>query len=101
MPFAFLPFPYLNSCTLTTQFLILIALGTLSYFYHAVRFALLSFLGIYATYKTAYHPISSATLVATPPMGLRSGVGYIFTGTVAVWNSPDLLKTFLDALDGK
>jgi hypothetical protein len=51
IPFAFLPFPYLNSLSLLTQFIILIALLLSSYRFRRVRLVLLIFLAIYTTYK--------------------------------------------------
>ncbi|KAJ7451468.1 hypothetical protein B0H11DRAFT_313250 [Mycena galericulata] len=108
MPFAFLPFPYLNSYSLTTQFLILLVIGTLAYFYRHFRSAVLAFIAIYTTYRIAV-PLIRWGYVAFKAIAWFGfyvhffflGIGYIFTAAVAIWNSPDLLQTLIDSLEGK
>ncbi|KAJ7728276.1 hypothetical protein DFH07DRAFT_930553 [Mycena maculata] len=108
MAFAFLPFPYLNSYTLTTQFVILLVLLALSYSYRTFRVALLAFLGTYAAYKITvpvvrwgYTAFKAIAMFGFYVNFFIVGVGYIFTGAAALWHSPELLRTFLDSLEGK
>ncbi|KAJ7161905.1 hypothetical protein C8R43DRAFT_1123610 [Mycena crocata] len=96
MPFAFLPFPYLSSYTLTNQFLILIALASVSYFYRSFRLALLTAIGAWA-----YVAFKAIAMFGFYVNFFIVGVGYIVTGAVALWNFPELLKTFIDSLEGK
>ncbi|KAJ7123373.1 hypothetical protein C8R44DRAFT_783727 [Mycena epipterygia] len=108
MPFAFLPFPYLNSFSLTTQFLILLTLIAVSYFYRGFRLVLLSFIGLYTTYKIAVPLVrwGYAAFKAIAMFGFYInffivGVGYIATAAAALWNFPELLKGLAETLEGK
>ncbi|KAJ7025811.1 hypothetical protein C8F04DRAFT_126771 [Mycena alexandri] len=108
MTFAFLPFPYLNGYTLTTQLGILVALMLLSYRYNRVRIALIAMLGIYTAYKITL-PLVRWGYIAFKAIAMFGfyvyffviGVGYAMNVAVGIWNFPELLKNFADSLDGR
>ncbi|KAJ6613170.1 hypothetical protein B0H10DRAFT_1806095, partial [Mycena sp. CBHHK59/15] len=100
--------PLLHSYSLTTQFLILAALLTLSYLYRGVRISLVTLISLYTVFKVTpplvrwgYSIFKAIAMFGFYVNFFIVGVGYIFTGAVAVWNAPELLKTFVDSLDGK
>ncbi|KAJ7805010.1 hypothetical protein B0H14DRAFT_2882167 [Mycena olivaceomarginata] len=99
MAFAFLPFPYLRSYSLFTQFLILLVFVVLSYRYSRFRLALFAFLGIYGTYKVAvplvrwgYAAFKGIAMFGFYVHFFVVGIGYIFTAVMGIWNSPELLQ---------
>ncbi|KAJ6574210.1 hypothetical protein B0H19DRAFT_933912 [Mycena capillaripes] len=108
MTFAFLPFPYLNIYSLTIQFLILLVLIGVSYRYRRFRLILVALLGIYTAYKITV-PLARWGFTAFKAIAWMGfyinffvlGVGYIVAGAVAVWNFPELLRGFMDGLEGK
>ncbi|KAJ7893274.1 hypothetical protein B0H13DRAFT_1719491 [Mycena leptocephala] len=108
MAFAFLPFPYIHSYSLTTQFVILLILVATSYRYRRFRLLVLAFLGIYTTYKITV-PLARWAYAAFKAIAMFGfyihffvlGIGYIVTGAIAVWNFPELLQNFMDSLEGK
>ncbi|KAJ7438151.1 hypothetical protein FB451DRAFT_1416397 [Mycena latifolia] len=108
MGFAFLPFPYLNAYSLWSQFLILVALIGLSYRYRRPRLVLVVLLLIYTIFKTTMPLVRWGfwAFKAIAWFGFYIhffvvGAGYMFVGAAAVWNAPELLKTFVDSLDGR
>ncbi|KAJ7075558.1 hypothetical protein B0H15DRAFT_806129 [Mycena belliarum] len=108
MAFAFLPFPYLSAYALTTQFGILTVLLALSYRYRRPRLALLAALVLYTAWKTA-PPLARWGFVAVKAVAWFGfyvhffivGVGYVVAGAAGLWNSPELLQSFIDSLEGR
>ncbi|KAK7017689.1 hypothetical protein R3P38DRAFT_2540157 [Favolaschia claudopus] len=108
MTFAFLPFPYLHSYSLTTQFIILLALISLSYRSIVFRNLLLAVLGLYTIYKISF-PLARWGYAAFKGIAMFGfyvhffilGVGYIASGALAVWRFPELLESFMNGLEGR
>ncbi|KAJ7685963.1 hypothetical protein B0H17DRAFT_1073011 [Mycena rosella] len=108
MAFAFLPFPYLNTYTLLTQFILLLAFVAVSYLYRRPRLVLVALILIYTIFKITV-PLARWGYAAFKAIALFGfyvhffivGAGYIFVGAAAVWNFPELLKTFVDSLEGR
>ncbi|KAJ7177106.1 hypothetical protein C8R46DRAFT_1078170 [Mycena filopes] len=106
MPFAFLPFPYLNTYALTTQFGILAALLLLSYRYSRLRSALVAALGIYTAWKIV-PPLARWGYIAFKAIAMFGfyvhffivGAGYALTAVVALWNYPELLRMFAEGFN--
>ncbi|KAJ7218584.1 hypothetical protein GGX14DRAFT_595336 [Mycena pura] len=108
MAFAFLPFPYLNTFSLTTQFLILLALVAFSNFYRPFRLILLTLFGTYAVCCIAVPVVrwGYAAFKAIAWFGFYVnffivGIGYIASGAGAAWAFPETLQNFISRLEGQ